>query len=157
MAYPTFAEAKGLVADQPEANIACRDQPSILVAREEYTTLCRLAVSARSGRPLIADFLAAELQRARIVPFSQLPKSVVSMGSTVEYHHDDLDHVRRVTLVYPEQHDIDAKRISVLTSIGTALLGMEEGQSIEFSVRPGSRTRIIVLKVIPPDLFSDRG
>ena len=28
---------------------------------------------------------------------------------------------------------------------------------VEFSVRPGSRTRIIVLKVIPPDLFSDRG
>ena len=44
-----------------------------------------------------------------------------------------------MTLVYPPEADIDAGRISVPTPIGTALLGLAEGQSIDWTARDGRR------------------
>lgn len=150
--YPTLGEgwtppcaSASPWAPEPEA------RPPVIVAEDEFRELCRLAVSVRPARPILAELLAEELARARVVPPAQVPPNVVRMNATVEYRHDILDHVRRVKLVYPADADIDARRISILTSIGAGLLGLAEGASMEFSVRPGSRTRISVLKVVPPD------
>jgi regulator of nucleoside diphosphate kinase len=54
-----------------------------------------------------------------------------------------------VTLVYPEAADVDAGKISILTPIGAALIGLSVGQTIEFQT-PGGRWRsLTVLKVQP--------
>lgn len=153
MRYPTFCEG---LSPSTFTELDTSERPEVVIAKEEHADLCRLAVSARSARPMIADLLTEELERARVVPFRELPRSVVSMNAIVEYRHDNLDHVRRVKLVYPAEADIDARRLSVLTSIGVGLIGLSVGASMEFSVRPGSRTRISVLKVIPPDILSAR-
>lgn len=156
MRYPTFAEGWMPAASNEAPGLSVEAKPGLMIAEEEHGELYRLALSVRPARPMIADLLVAELERAQVVPFRNLPRSVVCMNSIVEYRHDTLDHDRRVKLVYPEDNDIDARRISVLTSIGAGLIGLSEGASIEFSVRPGSRMRISVLKVIPPDILSNR-
>jgi regulator of nucleoside diphosphate kinase len=70
------------------------------------------------------------------------------MGSLVEYEARG-DRLR-VQLVYPAQADVEAGRISVLTPIGTALLGLSAGQSIEWQTRDGRRQALTVLRVDPP-------
>ena len=52
-----------------------------------------------------------------------------------------------MTLVYPPEANIDAGRISVATPIGTALLGLAEGQSIDWTARDGRKQRLTVVAV----------
>ena len=42
------------------------------------------------------------------------------------------DDVRDVVLVYPDEAQVALKRLSVLTQIGAALIGLSVGQTIEF-------------------------
>jgi regulator of nucleoside diphosphate kinase len=67
------------------------------------------------------------------------------MGSTLTYEADG--QRRRVTLVYPTEADIAAGRISVLTPIGAALLGLAEGQSIDWTARDGRVRRLTIVEV----------
>jgi len=55
--------------------------------------------------------------------------------------------VRMVQLVFPVDADMEADRISVLTPIGAALIGLSEGQSIEWRTRSGEWKTLTVLKV----------
>ncbi len=53
-------------------------------------------------------------------------------------------------LVFPGQADIGAGKISILTPIGTALIGLSEGQSIVWTARDGKERRLTVIKVENP-------
>jgi regulator of nucleoside diphosphate kinase len=52
-----------------------------------------------------------------------------------------------VTLVYPDEADITKGRVSVLTPIGTALIGVAAGNSIGWRTRSGEMKRLTVLQV----------
>jgi regulator of nucleoside diphosphate kinase len=69
------------------------------------------------------------------------------MGSFVEFRDDESGRVRTVQLVFPADADMEADRISVLTPIGAALIGLSEGQSIEWRTRGGDWKTLTVLKV----------
>ncbi len=91
--------------------------------------------------------LAGELRRARVVPRSQIPRDVVTMNSTVRLRDLESDEEETYTLVYPEDADIEADRLSVLAPIGTALLGYRAGDVVEWPVPAGVR-RFRVEKVL---------
>jgi regulator of nucleoside diphosphate kinase len=69
------------------------------------------------------------------------------MGSDVLYRDDLTREVRRVSLVFPGEADISQNKISVLTPVGTALIGLRAGQSITWPTRSGEMKRLTVLKV----------
>jgi regulator of nucleoside diphosphate kinase len=52
-----------------------------------------------------------------------------------------------VTLVYPGEADIGQGRISVLTPVGAALIGLSKGQSIDWATRTGETRRLTVIEV----------
>jgi regulator of nucleoside diphosphate kinase len=54
---------------------------------------------------------------------------------------------RDITLVMPNEADIDAGRVSVLTPVGAALLGLSVGQEIKFTVPNGAERALHVLKI----------
>src|SRR5690606_40665024 len=83
----------------------------------------------------LADRLLDELGRARIVPAGKMPKSVVAIGSRVTYRDEAAGQVKSVTLVYPEEADITRQRVSVMTPIGVALLGLAEGAAFYWDTR----------------------
>ena len=122
--------------------------PDIVVGHQDHDRLAALADAALDTLPLLAETLLAELERARLVADERMPTTVVRMGSTVEY--EAADGRRSVELVYPEDADIARGRISVLTPIGTALLGLSAGQSIRWLTRDGRDQRLTVVAVAPP-------
>jgi regulator of nucleoside diphosphate kinase len=129
-------------------------KPSIVVSDLDSSRLTDLALAAQARVPDVTGELLAEIERARIVSAASIPPTVVQMGSTVEYQ--SATGRRRVTLVFPGEADIDAGRISILTPIGTALIGLSPGQSITWRTRDGREHELTVLAVEPPsDGFPD--
>jgi regulator of nucleoside diphosphate kinase len=50
-------------------------------------------------------------------------------------------------LVFPGQADIAAGKISILTPIGAALIGLSQGQSIDWKTRDGRSRQLTILSV----------
>ncbi|GAA5542880.1 MULTISPECIES: nucleoside diphosphate kinase regulator [Brucella/Ochrobactrum group] len=123
-----------------------RKKPNIVVSDVDYERLMGLANSVAEQHEEIADELMAELDRAKVVPAKRLPQNVVHMGSVVEFRSND-GHERRVTLVYPGEADIAQGKVSILTPIGTALIGLAPGQSISWTARDGRAHELNVLNV----------
>ncbi|SBW12046.1 Regulator of nucleoside diphosphate kinase [uncultured Alphaproteobacteria bacterium] len=120
--------------------------PKIVLAECDFDRLARLAEAGRDWDLDVADELRAELDRGRVVPTERMPADVVRMGSTVTFE-SDAGPARRVTLVYPAEADIGAGRISVLTPVGTALIGLRVGQSIGWTARDGRSRSLTVVAV----------
>jgi regulator of nucleoside diphosphate kinase len=123
--------------------------PQIVIRAADEDRLSALANSLLSSKPDLAEELLGELARARLASDEALPADTVQMGSTLTYEADGRQ--RRVTLVYPTEADIDAGRISVATPIGAALLGLAEGQSIDWTARDGRQHRLSIIAVERPD------
>ena len=83
--------------------------------------------------------LVAEVQRAVVVPASEIPPDVITMNSRARLL--DLDQLTTLdyTVVYPENADFAAGRISVVAPIGAAMLGYRVGDEIEWVVPSGPR------------------
>lgn len=118
-------------------------KPNIHIGKIDHRRLTDLANGIMDRQPDIADELLAELERATVVDAGKVPPASVQMGATVEYRSDDGQR-RRVTLVYPGEADIAQGRVSVLTPIGTALLGVSVGQSIGWTANDGRQHRLTV-------------
>src|SRR5262249_46676042 len=91
--------------------------------------------------------LETELLRANVVPRDKVPQDLVTMNSRVVFENMTTGEQREVTLVYPGMADIDAGRISVLVPVGTALLGLRVGQSIEWDLPSGEKQRYRIVDV----------
>ena len=107
-------------------------KPRITLSAGDYERLSMLAHVARNRMPDLADELADEIGRAHVLAKGRNPKHIVCMNSEAEFRDDTTGKTRRVTLVYPEDADISQGKISVLTPVGTALIGLEIGHSISW-------------------------
>ena len=123
-----------------------RREPAITLSRTDHSRLSRLAETASDRNPAVADGLLAELDRARVVADSSLADDVVRMGSTLRFT-TDAGEARTVTLVYPGEADIAAGKVSVLTPIGAALIGLSANQSIDWTALDGRIHRLTVESV----------
>lgn len=121
-------------------------KPRIVVSDTDHARLSDLATGALTRFPAIAEELQSEMTRAEVVSASALPSDVVRMGSTVEFRSNGGQH-RRVALVFPIDADISANKVSVLTPVGTALIGLATGQSIRFTTQDGREQTLTVLSV----------
>jgi len=121
-------------------------KPNIRISKTDHARLSILADTFAHRNAESYEELLAELDRARIVHDNALSIDVVRMGSQVSFA-TDTGETRTVTLVFPGEADIAAGRISVLTPIGTALIGLAQGQSIQWTARDGRRHELSVLNV----------
>ncbi|HEV7304584.1 nucleoside diphosphate kinase regulator [Ensifer sp.] len=120
--------------------------PPIIINAEDHKRLSALASTALERVPDVAEALLAELDRAKIGAADTLPADSVQMGSTVAFEADN-GFAKKVTLVYPGEADIEAGRISVLTPVGAALIGLSVGQSIDWQDRSGKVHRMTIRAV----------
>ena len=125
-----------------------RRKPAITISRSDHEALVRLADSIAERNPTVFEELTTELDRARVVADNHLREDVVRMGSTLRYMTDSGEN-RTVTLVFPAEADISAGKVSILTPIGAALIGLSAGQSIDWEARDGRIHRLTVEHVDP--------
>lgn len=118
--------------------------PQIHLTQGDMDRLLHL-VDAYPGQRF--EQLERELLRARIVAREDVPADIVTMNSRVVFEDEGTGEQREVTLVYPGSADIDAGRISVLTPVGSALLGLRIGQAIDWELPGGARRRYRVAAV----------
>jgi regulator of nucleoside diphosphate kinase len=127
-----------------------RAKPTIILSAEDYERLSALANAARKRMPDLANELADEVDRAHVLAKGKHPQHIVCMNSEVEFRDDTIGKVQMVTLVYPEDADITQRKISVLTPVGTALIGLRTGQSITWEAPNGELRQLTVLSVREP-------
>lgn len=136
-----------------QPNQKTQRKPKIIVGEIDHERLTGLATTALERIPEVAEELLAEMDRAKVVAPAKLPADVVRMGSFVTFDSDSAQH-RRVQLVYPGEADIEQGRISVLTPIGAALIGLAAGQSIAWTARDGKKHVLTVTAVEQPAMAS---
>jgi len=128
-----------------------RRKPAITLTNTDHERLSRLAEAYVAKNPVVADELLAELDRAQIVADERISPKIVRMGSTLRFT-TDAGEDRTVTLVFPGEADIEAGKVSILTPIGAALIGLSAGQSIDWTTRDGRTHRLTVESVEPMPL-----
>ncbi len=92
--------------------------------------------------------LRRELERAVVVSSAAVPPDVVTMHSTVTYRDGKDRATRTVTLVYPPEALKVEGNVSVLAPVGMALLGLSEGQFIDWEFPDGTQRRLEVQAVV---------
>lgn len=132
-----------------DGTLTTDQKAAIVVTQADYQRLQGLANAARTRQPDVAEELAGELDRAGVVADGEIAPDVVRMGSIVEYR-TETGATRTVTLVFPGEADIAQGKVSILTPIGTALLGLSPGQSLGWVARDGRGHRLTILSVRPP-------
>ena len=97
--------------------------------------------------------LEHEVERAIVVEPERVARDVVTMNSRVVLHLDD--EKEEVALVYPRDADERDRKLSVLSELGTAILGYQEGDAIDWMVADRTRRIRIEKMVYQPESSGD--
>lgn len=118
--------------------------PSLIVSSRDMARLDALLDSPALRRHPAALALIEELSRAEVRAPEEMPDNVVTMHSRVECRDELSGETHRLTLVYPNEADVEKGRVSVLAPVGSALLGLALGQSIDWQTPDGRKLRLRV-------------
>jgi regulator of nucleoside diphosphate kinase len=122
-------------------------RPPIAIDANHFARLSALSSLASGPMMGVCEYLREELDRAHVLPAEKLRPDIVSLGSQVEFRDEQTGKSQEIILVYPFDADITLRRVSVLTPVGAALLGLSVNQTISFHTRAGEKRELTVLKV----------
>lgn len=122
-------------------------KPNIIVSEQD---LNRLETMLEHQKVLTDTMkhLEDELARADVVGAKDVPSNVVTMNAKVEITIAPLTESTEVTLVYPHDFTGDKGQVNILAPVGAAILGLAEGQDIEWPQPDGHIMKVRIEKVI---------
>lgn len=123
-------------------------RPNIVVSSLDMERLEALIDSLPAAQADNCAALLDELARAELVEPDAMPPDVVSMNSRVRFILDDAAEPIEMTLAYPKDVNGAADKLSVLTPIGNALLGLKAGDSIAWTRPDGAPCQVRVTEVV---------
>lgn len=133
----------------PDRAPATPHEGRIRVTAIDHERLQRLVDTSTGARDRdAADALADELDRAEVVPPERIAGNVVTMNSRVVFEDQKTGERREISLVYPQDSDPEKGRVSVLAPIGSALLGLSVGQTIDWPLPRGQVRRLRLVEVL---------
>jgi len=119
------------------------DLPDVFITGEDLARLSLLSPHAA---------LLREMERAVIVSRAAAVKAdAVTMNSQVLYTDETTGAARQVNLVFPHEVRACACSVSVLTPVGSALIGLPAGHAIDWSFADGREHRLRVERVVYGD------
>ncbi|TMO24655.1 nucleoside diphosphate kinase regulator [Pseudoalteromonas sp. S4741] len=122
-------------------------KPEIIISSLDADRLYALMESLPANSFAGEKELEAELGRANIVEPHEVPSTVVTMNSTVNFVVESTGEEFTLTLVYPKSIDSSGKKISILAPVGSALLGLSQGDQIEWP-KPGGGLITVTIKEV---------
>lgn len=131
--------------------------PKIVICADYLARIEALAENAIHRNPSLAKKLLKEVGRARIAKAAKMPETTVSIGSTVTYRDEDTGQQNTIVLVFPADADISQQKVSLMTPIGAALLGLSQGASFHWETIDMQRRTLTVLNVSQPDKHDVQG
>lgn len=123
---------------RPEITISSLDADRL------YTLIDSLPGDSFAGK---AE-LESELARANVVDPESISPTIVTMNSTITFSIESTKEEFELTLVYPKDIDSSGKKISVLAPVGSALLGLSQGDEIEWPKPGGGFLKVKLREVI---------
>ncbi|WP_304640759.1 nucleoside diphosphate kinase regulator [Pseudomonas sp.] len=120
--------------------------PPIVMTRLDVQRLDRVLYALEA--PLIVlESLESEIVRAKVVDPARVAPDVVTMNSVVRFRDEVTQREFILKLVYPDAAG-HTGTISVLAPVGTALLGMKVGRSIDWKTTSDKPIRLTVLEIL---------
>jgi regulator of nucleoside diphosphate kinase len=119
----------------------------LIVRKDDYELIVSY-LKGNSSRNLFdrhnAEELNAELRKAKLVTKDNFPADVVRLNSKVKIKDETEKKVLEVMLVTPEKADIKQNMVSIMSPVGTALIGYRKGQKVNWKVPSGLKTFTIL-------------
>lgn len=113
-------------------------KPTILVSWLDMDRLDRMLDALPAAQANARDALLDELGRAGLAEPWEMPPDVVTMNSRVRFAFDGAEQEVSMSLCYPKDMDGDPEKLSILTPVGTALLGLKVGDTIRWERPDGA-------------------
>jgi len=124
-----------------------KTRPEIVISTVDSERLERLLDSLPNNGFIGKVELESELARARVVEPKDVPATTVTMNSTVRFKVESSSEEFELTLVYPKDSDLSGKTLSILAPIGSALLGLSQGDEIEWPKPGGGVLRVQIHEI----------
>ena len=130
-------------------NEKARERPDIVISSLDSWRIYRLLDDMPGNDFTGRDELLYEISRGKVVGPPEIPPNVVTMNSVLRITL--LAPARRemeLTLVYPEDADEESNRISIFTALGSSLIGLSEGDEIDWPTPEGGMMTVRVDKIL---------
>jgi regulator of nucleoside diphosphate kinase len=137
--------AKETIMNDFERNRLEQRPPIVLTASDRERLFALLGATPAASNTEVACFLREEIERAVVAPDDVAPNLVVRLDCDVKFVDHANARIHQAQLVFPGE----AQRshcISVLSPIGSALIGLGPGQSIRW-IEQGRERSLAVLEV----------
>lgn len=123
-------------------------RPPIVVSSLDMERLETLLDSLPASQAGTREALLEELARADLVEPQDMPLDVVTMNSRVRFVLDNASDEFDMSLAYPKDVNGAPDKLSVLTPVGSALLGLKVGESIAWTRPDGGRFDVTVREIV---------
>ena len=105
------------------------------------------SAAVEEGLGPLSNLMEMVTEYAQIVPGRHIPADVVTVNSTVSFRDEVTRAVHRVTVVYPYDVSLPDRRISILSPVGRALLGLSVGRVAAVELPDGATREIRILEL----------
>ena len=136
--------------------------PPIILTSQDYLRLEQILADAVRDRHPVASFLMSEVDRAYVCDDKEVPPDIVRLNDWVTYRVGDDPRKERKVLVCSEDFNDGRIHLSVLSLMGSAVLGLRAGDRLRFPNYKGELTLVTVESIgpqpdEPPFLTAHRG
>jgi regulator of nucleoside diphosphate kinase len=122
-------------------------KPNIIISEQDLHRL-ETMLEHQSKLTITMQHLEEELARAEVVTPDAIPANVVTMNAKVLITIAPSTEVTEITLVYPHDFRGDKGQVNVIAPVGAAILGLAEGQEIEWPQPDGHLMKVKIEKVL---------
>jgi regulator of nucleoside diphosphate kinase len=122
--------------------------PPIIISTLDMERIDALLEQYPDPGPAEVEALRSELDRADVREPQQMPDNVVTMHSTLRFRILDNGKAFEKTLCYPREIDGSEGKLSILSPIGTALLGLEVGAHIDWPAPGGKTSQVEIVEIL---------
>ena len=122
-------------------------KPNIIISEQDLNRLETMLEHQAKLTPTM-QHLEEELARADIVAPQDVPTNVVTMNAKVLITIAPATESTEITLVYPHDFHGDKGQVNIVAPVGAAILGLAEGQEIEWPQPDGHTMKIKIEKVL---------